>query len=138
MPVGYAGAANTSTSALNVVPNIPQVNVRSPQSTNDPILVNPHRQLTLKVLGSQPVTPVKVDRFENLLDGYSPALKRYLVDGFRFGFRIHFIGELSQFESPNLKSALQSPEVAFAKLMKEIDAGRIAHLFLFFAHRPLA
>ena len=129
MPVGYAGAANTSTSALNVVQNIPQVNVRSPQSTNDPILVNPDRQLTLKVLGSQSVTPVKVDRFEHLLDGYSPALKRYLVDGFRFGFRIHFIGELSQFESPNLKSALQSPEVAFAKLMKEIDAGRIAGPF---------
>ena len=104
MPVGYAGAANTSTSALNVVQNIPQVNVRSPQSTNNPILVNPDSQLTLKLLGSQPVTPVKVDRFEHLLDGYSPALKQYLVDGFRFGFRIYFIGELSQFESPNLKS----------------------------------
>ena len=129
MPVGNAGAANTSTSALNVVPNIPRVTVRSPQPTNDPILATPDRQLTLKVLGSQPVTPVKADRFEHLLNGYSPALKRYLVDGFRFGFRIHFIGEISPFESPNLKSALQSPEVVFTKLMKEIDAGRIVGPF---------
>ena len=81
------------------------------------------------MLDSQPVTPVKADRFENLLVGYSPALKTLLVDGFRNGFRISYIGELSSFESPNLQSALQNPEIVSAKLMKEIDAGRVVGPF---------
>ena len=83
----------------------------------------------LPVLGSPPVTPVKVDRLEQLLTGYSPALKSFLADGFRFGFSIHFVGERSSFESPNLKSALQSPDIVSAKLQKEIDAGRIVGPF---------
>ena len=86
---------------------------------------NQDSNLLIQVLDSQPVTPVKADRFENLLAGYSPALKILLVDGCRNGFRISYIGELSSFESPNLQSALQNPEIVSAKLMKEIDAGRV-------------
>ena len=81
------------------------------------------------MLGSQPVTPVKMDRLESLLAGYSLPLKTFLVDGFRSGFRISYIGEYSHFESPNLQSALHSPDVAFAKLKKEIDAGRVVGPF---------
>ena len=81
------------------------------------------------MLGSQPVTPVKVDRLESLLAGYSLPLKKFLVDGFRSGFRISYIGEYSHFESPNLQSAIHSPDVAFAKLQKEIDAGRVVGPF---------
>ena len=119
-----------SMSALNVAQNIPPVNVRSPQPTSsDLTLANPDRRLIHQTLHSQPVTPVKADRFEHLLTGYNPALKSFLVDGFRHGFRIYFIGDLSPFESPNLQSALQSPEVVLTKLTKEIDAGRIVGPF---------
>ena len=74
----------------------------------------PDHNLLIQVLGSQPVRPVKVDRFENLLVGYSPALKTLFVDGFRNGFRIYYIGKLSSFESPNLQSAWQSPDIVSA------------------------
>ena len=52
-------------------------------------------------------------------------LARYLVHGFRYGFRLQFIGNRAPFESPNLKSALQNPDLVMSKLKKEIDAGRI-------------
>ena len=35
--------------------------------------------LLIQVLGSQPVTPVRVDRYETLLVGYSPALKTLYI-----------------------------------------------------------
>ena len=129
MPAGSVKGATTSTSALNTRPNIPPVNVMSPQPSSALTLANSDRQLLLRVLGSQPVTPVKVDRLESLLAGYSLPLKKFLVDGFRSGFRISYIGEYSHFESPNLQSALHSPDVAFAKLQKEIDAGRVVGPF---------
>ena len=54
-------------------------------------------------------------------------LARYLVHG----FRIQFIGKRAPFESPNLKSALQNPDLVISKLQKEIDidAGRIVGPF---------
>ena len=61
--------------------------------------------------------------------GYDRTLKQYLINGFRFGFRTNFIGEISSFEAPNLKSALQNPEILFSKLSKELDARRIAGPF---------
>jgi len=119
----------TCMSALNAKKNIRQANVRSHQPTSAPTSENPDRNLLIQVLDSQPVTPVKADWFENLLAGYSPALKTLLVDGFRNGFRISYIGELSPFESPDLQSALQNPEIVSAKLMKEIEAGRVVGPF---------
>lgn len=86
-------------------------------------------QLLLQVLHSPPVTPVKADRLEYFLQGYDMALTHYLIDGFRFGFRVHFVGERLAYESPNLKSALEQPELVKAKLGKECDAGRIVGPF---------
>ena len=116
MPEGSVKGATTSMSALNARPDtrpdtLP-VNVRSPQPSSTLMLENSDRQLLLRVLGSQPVTPVKVDRLESLLAGYSLPLKTFLVDGFHSGFRISYIGEYSHFESPNLQSALHSADVA--------------------------
>ncbi|CAH3020966.1 unnamed protein product, partial [Porites evermanni] len=62
-----------------------------------------------RVLHSKPFTPVRVDRLEFLLHGYDRVLKQFLVDGFRFGFHIHFVGKRFSSESPNLKSALDQP-----------------------------
>ena len=58
------------------------------------------------------VTPVKVDRLKFFLHGYDSALASYLIDGFRFGFRVHFVGEQLSYESPNLKSAIDQPDLA--------------------------
>ena len=70
-----------------------------------------------------------MDRLEFLLHGYDRVLKQFLVDGFRFGFHIHFVGKRLSSESPNLKSALDQPVVPHAKLHKECDAGRIVGPF---------
>jgi len=59
--------------------------------------------LKFQALNIPPVTPVKVDRLEFLLQGYDPTLKRFLVDGFRYDFRIHFVGERCAYDSPDLK-----------------------------------
>lgn len=71
------------------------------------------------------VTPVKVDRLKFFLHGYDSALASYLIDGFRFGFRVHFVGERLSYESPNLKSAIDQPDLVKAKLSRECAAGRI-------------
>ena len=77
----------------------------------------------------QPTTPVRADRLEKLLHGYSLTLKTYLIHGFNFGFRVHFQGERRVFEPPNLKSAIARPDIVRDKLTKEIHAGRIAGPF---------
>lgn len=55
-----------------------------------------------------------MDRVDFLLHGYDRFLKQFL-DGFRFGFLIHFVGERFLSESPNLKSALDQPAVTHVK-----------------------
>ena len=70
-----------------------------------------------------------MDRLDFLLNGYSPSLKQFLVNGFSCGFRIGFAGERQFFESPNLKSAIEKPDIVISKLNKELEAGRIAGPF---------
>ena len=82
-----------------------------------------------RALHSNPVTPIRVDRLEFLLEGYDIILKRFLVDGFRYCFRVNFVGGRVSYESPNLKSALERPDITRAKLRKECDAGRIVGSF---------
>ena len=78
------------------------------------------------ILLSPPVTPARVDRLDFLLQGYRSHLATYLVNGFRYGFRIQFISDGTRGESPNLKSALQNPDLVKSKLQNEISAGGIA------------
>ena len=70
-----------------------------------------------------------MDRLDFLLHGNDRFLKQFLVDGFRFAFRIHFVGERFSSESPNLKSVLGQPVVTHAKLRKGCDTGRIVGPF---------
>ena len=78
------------------------------------------------ILLSPPVTPARVDRLDFLLQGYRSHLATYLVNGFRYGFRIQFISDGTRGEFPNLKSALQNPDLVKSKLQNEISAGGIA------------
>ena len=118
-----------TTPALNVEQNTQAVNVPFKQS--HPILEVRVKEARLKhwVLHSPPVTPVKVDRLKFFLHGYDSALASYLIDGFRFGFRVHFVGERLSYESPNLKSAIDQPDLVKAKLSRECAAGRIVGPF---------
>ena len=73
--------------------------------------------------------PVRVDRLDFLLQGYRSELATYLVNRFRYGFRIQFIGDRDRFEYTNMKSTLQNTDLVTSKLQKEISAGRIAGPF---------
>ena len=118
-------------SVLSAEQNTQVVNVPHRLHKTDPISVlKAHKEeLKYRVLRSPPVTPVKVERLEILLHGYNPTLTRYLIEGFSWCFRINFVGERCAMDSPNLKSALECPVVASAKLQKESDAVRIVGPF---------
>ena len=75
------------------------------------------------------LTPVRADRFIFLFDGYDHSTVEFLRFGFTDGFPIHFKGDFTAIDSKNLASAIQQPSVVEAKLVKEIDAGRIAGPF---------
>ena len=126
---GTAEVANTSTCASSVVRNIPPLSAKTKTPNCEQIPLSPEHQFQLSLRGNSIVTAVRVDRFEQLLAGYDQTLKQYLINGFRFGFRINFTGEITSFEAPNLKSALQNPDILFSKLSRELDAERIVGPF---------
>ena len=72
----------------------------------DLLSVQKANEIVHQPLHSKPVTPVRVDRLDFLLHGYDRVLKQFLVDGFRSGFRIHFVGERFSYESPMILKAL--------------------------------
>ena len=73
---------------------------------------------------------MKVERLDNFLKhGYGSVLRQYLIDGFRFGFRINFVGEHAVSECSNLKSVLSHPDITATKIRKECDAGRLVGPF---------
>jgi len=123
MPTNTVVVANSRIFDSNAVP--------STQSANAPPLINsvPPSPRKDQVLHSRPVTPVKVDRLEYLLQSYPASLKEYLVSGFSRGFSTNFVGERHSFESPDLKSALEQPQIVVSKLNKEREAGRIVGPF---------
>ena len=122
--------ANSNTCVLNVVENTRAASAQLRRPKVDSLSVQKANEIVHRVLHSKPVTPVRVDRLDFLLHGYDRVLKQFLVDGFRFGFRIHFVGERFSSESPNLKSALDQPVVMHGKLRKECDAGKIVGPFI--------
>jgi len=74
-------------------------------------------------------TPVNPKVLNALLSGYPEGEKDFLVQGFTYGFRIPFKGEIPPLCQKNLQSALQHPSVIDNKLEKEIQKGRIAGPF---------
>ena len=107
-PVASAGVvANSTTNATDVERSIPQ---HAALLTVKNAIVHNHPPRFLHSL-PQPTTPVRSDRLENLLHGYSLPLKTYLAHSFEFGFRVHFQGERRVFEPPNLKSAIAWPDI---------------------------
>ena len=70
-------------------------------------------------------TPVKVSRLARYLTGYDDELKTNLIEGFTFGFRLHFQGPYRASSSHNLISAMQHPDVVDSKFVKERQSGCI-------------
>lgn len=71
-------------------------------------------------------TPVKVERLELLLEGYYFHNQVFLIDGSQYGFHPFSVGQSRSYESPNLLSSRQQPEVVDQKGAKELKAHRLA------------
>ena len=87
------------------------------------------QQRLARLLESNPVTPVRIDRLTTVLRDYDPFLKHFLIQGFSYGFHIHYSNLRSSYEFPNLLSANDQPNIITEKLHKEIEASRVAGPF---------
>ena len=70
-------------------------------------------------------SPIKVFRLQKLLCGYPSPIVKFLVDGFSFGFRIGFIGNVSPGRDRNNRSALTNEEAVSTAILKEVNRGHI-------------
>ena len=70
-------------------------------------------------------TPIVIKSFNSYLSGYNETKRKYLFEGFTFGFRIPFSGVRQFIDCRNLLSARKEPEILKAKIIKEIEAGRV-------------
>ena len=119
MPENTEGVS-LNTFAINAEPSTQQFS--APCQPLNSVLVELNQKETLlkhQALHSPPVTPVRAARLEGLLHCYEQNKKHFLVDGFRCGFRVNFVGDRLPYESPNLKSVLDQPDIARIKLRKE-------------------
>ena len=91
---------------------------------------NPVENLLLPILPLP--TPVKVNRLEFLLEEYNFQKRMFLIDGFKYGFNLFSVGQSRSYESPNLLSAQQWPQLVDHKLANELEAHRLAGPFFFF------
>ena len=126
MPENTAKGVSSNMFAINVEQSTQQLSaLYQPLHSDLGELDLKETLLKYQALHSPPVTPVRVERLECLLHCYEQNKKIFLVDGFRCGFRVNFVGD----RLPNLKSVLDQPEIARMKLRKECDAGRIVGPF---------
>lgn len=79
-----------------------------------------------RITSAQPPIPVRIERLQFLLDGYSPSTVCYLVSGFLQGFPLHYQGTRVSSKAKKLISALQNPEAVDTKLRKELEANRLS------------
>lgn len=91
--------------------------------------LSPHSQRLSHSPTEQLPTPVKIDLFVPLLDGYTPSTIEYLKLGFRCGFRLDYSGPSFTSHPRNLMSVLNNPSIVDAKLEKELSSHRLAGPF---------
>ena len=78
-------------------------------------------------LGFSPITILELNK---LLSVYpEKEVANLLQRGFSEGFKLNYFGPRSRYESKNLLSVIQNPEVAWQKVMSEVQCGRIAGPF---------
>ena len=74
-------------------------------------------------------TPVNWLSLQHWLKGYDKEKLEQLISGFKYGFRMGFLGQRTEQNSPNLPSALSNKEIVKQKIETELKAGRIAGPF---------
>ena len=77
-------------------------------------------------------TPLNVDRFEQFLveEEYNTTEHDFLIDGFRNGFDIGYTGPTNrQSQSENIPLTTGTKEDLWGKIMKEVEARRVARPF---------
>ena len=80
-------------------------------------------------------SPINISNLEKELKGYNPQEADILLQGFSSGFSLHYKGPRLAYESKNLKSVLQFPDIVQKKIDKELSEGRIAGPF---ENRPIS
>ena len=78
------------------------------------------------------ITPVKVGELNKLLkeSGYNRRKTRYLINGFRKGFKLQYRGERDVVRtSPNRPFSIGNKTILWNKVMTEVEAGRYAGPF---------
>ena len=82
-----------------------------------------HSQLNTQTF--KPVTPIKVNRFKELLRGHpNQDLVHYVITSFRQGFLLKYHGPKVNRQPQNLKSTYQFKDKLMDSLMKEVHLGR--------------
>ena len=79
MPADTVWVVNSNIFVSNVAQITLPARVRLP---NNNVLPSPKKDRLMQILHSNPVTPVKVERLDFLLNGFSPSLKQFFVNGF--------------------------------------------------------
>ena len=74
----------------------------------------------------KPVTPIKANRFEELLKGHpNQELVHYVTTSFKQGFTLKYQDPKMNREANNLKSTYQFKDKLWDSLMKEVHLGRM-------------
>ena len=75
-------------------------------------------------------SPIQILELNKRLSVYPEKEDANLLQrGFWEGFRLNYFGLRSRYESKILLSVIQNPEVAWQKVMSEVQCGRIAGSF---------
>lgn len=74
-------------------------------------------------------TPIKAARLDYWLKGYNGEKRKFLVEGFKVGFRIPFAGQRRCRLSGNAKSVTKNLDILKQKIQIEIDNHRVAGNF---------
>ena len=76
-------------------------------------------------------TLVNWQKLEHWLEGYPEDDKKFLLMGYKNGFKIGHPGSCCTQDSPNLKTALEHKEFVSQKIASELNAGRLGGPFKF-------
>ncbi|CAC5396458.1 unnamed protein product [Mytilus coruscus] len=79
-------------------------------------------------------TAIKTDRLKFHLQGYDSEKSLYLLNGFKYGYRLEHNEPRSQFNCSNLKSAKSNPLIVQEKINEEGKAAEVQVCFRKFKH----
>ena len=92
---------------------------------NSSLQEHPH-WLQLNESTFHPVTPVRVDKLEQILEGHpNHKLVQRVVDGFRFGYSLRYNGLRVNRQPRNLPTAFTHSTELWQSMMKEVNLGRM-------------